>query len=564
MNILDIIVPRRKTRKVVIPAPVKEVTRIPPEARPKMVVYGKITRAGGSKDWNDPEFDFKLIAACLATESMFRRVVDKYVELIWKNGYKITGYNPDAVIYIKNRVKQISSSTSTPFNIFLRDMSQQLVTYSNTFIEKVRSSEKKVRVKGVSKSPVIGYFVVDATSMKVAKGPNGRVLKYKQEIEGEMVTPEWTPDNMVHIVKSREAGLTFGTPMVAPVLDDIRALRRMEENVEMLVFNYAIPLYQYKVGDADHPADDYAIRQAESTIKEMPADGMLVTPWYHEVSAVGAEGRAIRMEGYLEYFRERIFSGLGTSAVSMGLGGGANRSTSEVLDRSMHVTVMEFQEVISQYIQECIFNELLEEGGFDTGNELNDVKIFFPEVDLDAKIKLENHTMMMYQSNLITLEEARASLGKDPMTQEQYMDTYLFNSDLPKILAQAVDEPMIASFGTGFMKRFSQFKPPAGVRAGASLNMPQNQYGVKMSPGTTKDAAVSIMNDSESNREKVIRLSQLTNDLRYGDYYAKLKVHYDVFRDDVINLIRQEGIQDVNSVGELHRNRCVEGMVGYV
>jgi hypothetical protein len=470
MNLMDIIIPPKRPRqKTNLPAVIANPTsssKVIPDAKARLLVYGKVTRPGGSGDWNDPEFDFKLIAMCLSTESIFRRTVDKYVELIWRNGYKLVSKDTKALEYIRHRIKQISISTRTPFDTFLKDIAQQLVTYSNCFIERVRSSSTKIVVGGATKLPAIGFYVIDATSMKVAKNQHGRVIRYRQEVETQEETPEWVAEDIVHIVRCREPGLTFGTPMVAPVIDDMRALRRMEENVEMLVFNYAMPLYQYKVGDLDHPADDIAIRQAEYTLRDKPADGLLVTPYYHQVSAVGAEGRAIRMEGYLDYFRDRIFSGLGTSAVALGLGGGSNRSTSEVLERSMHGTVKDIQDTIKLYIQDYIFDDLLLDGGFSIDNEENRVQMFFPEIDIDTKIKLENHSLNMYHGNMLGLTESREIFGKDPMSEEQYLDTYLFNVDLPKTIAQAVDEPFLTSFGTGTLKRLSKFaKAPAGVRS---------------------------------------------------------------------------------------------------
>lgn len=553
MNITDILIPSRPKK------PQKQIATVistPPLARARKIEYGKISRAGGSKDWNEPEFDFHLIASCLSTESMFRRVVDKYKELIWMNGYKITGKNPVTITYIKERIKQISTSTDTPFDMFLRDVSQQLITYSNCFIEKVRSSSNSIIINGKKISPVIGYYVVDATSTKIAKGPNGKVMGYKQEIPGQEVSPEWTPNNMIHIVKDKEAGLTYGTPMVAPVLDDIRALRRMEENVEMLVYQHAIPLYQYKVGDADHPADDYALSNAQSIFNQGVPDGTLVTPFYHEITAIGAEGRALRVEGFMEYFRERIFSGLGTSSVAMGLGGSANRSTSEVLERAMYVTVREFQTIIQKYFEEKIFSELLLEGGFDSTKDEDKVTMFFPEVDLDSKIKLENHLVNVYQGNLLSSTETRERMGMDPFDEVTYMDTYLFNVDLIKAMVQAVDEPVLTSYGPGIIKRLAKFRgtgvptpgagagitpakstSPGGVRAAISITKPSNQYGTKAGPGSTKNSEDSIIDAQLS----PVTTRQL-EDLGHSSYYEVIKIHYDNYKEKLLGVLEAESI----------------------
>jgi capsid protein len=67
----------------------------------------------------------------------------------------------------------------------------------------------------------------------VAKDINGNILGYKQYIPGIEESPEWKPEDMVHIYFSRKRGLTFGTPLCYPVIDDIKALRKIEQNIEI-------------------------------------------------------------------------------------------------------------------------------------------------------------------------------------------------------------------------------------------------------------------------------------------------------------------------------------------
>jgi len=55
-------------------------------------------------------------------------------------------------------------------------------------------------------------------------------------------------------------------------------------------------------------------------IELMPSEGGIVTPERHEVNFVGSEGRALRAEGYLSHFKQRVFSGLGMSGVDFGEG----------------------------------------------------------------------------------------------------------------------------------------------------------------------------------------------------------------------------------------------------
>jgi hypothetical protein len=458
---------------------------------PKMTVYGRYSsRRAGSMDWNDPEFDLREIAMCFATESLFRRTVDKYVELIWRNGYKLIGDNKDAIDYVKRRFSEMSLVTGTPIEVLLRSMSQQVVTYSNCFVEKVRSRRSSTgRVRktfyGKSLDPVAGYFVVDATSMKIAQDVHGRVIKYQQYIETSTVNPppEWDKEDIIHIFKDREAGLLFGTPMSAPVLGDIKALRLIEENVEILVFNNSIPLSMYLVGDANNKPMPGEIEAIKSKVRNMSTESMLVMPYYHKVESIGFEGRALRCEGYLEYFKNRVLAGLGTSEVALGYSGSAGRQAAETIEKGMYNTVREFQNIIRINVEDQIINELLLEGGFKI-DDSNRVKWFFPEIDIGDRIKFENHVINAYSGGLYTENESREEIGREPFTEEQRKNTHFEIIEKPRALMLAGDEPFLSTYGDP-----NSITPrgTTGERASKSLDQPQNQYGKKNAPGSTKD-----------------------------------------------------------------------------
>ena len=301
----------------------------------------------------DPEYNLSEVAAAMDTEAYFRRSIDKYIEHIWKQGFKIVGKDDKAVKYIRRRLMEIARVTGMPTWQLLEDIAGQLVPYANCFIVKKRdpqSSSGGIRINfdGKALDPVAGYFVLDATSIKIARDTHGTVKKYEQYIEGNPEpAKKFNPINMIHIYTHRKIGLAAGTPMVTPVLDDIRALRRMEEGIEILIFQHAIPLFHYTVGTDESPALDEEIQLLKTTIQDMPSNGVIVTPERHDIQAIGAEGRSVRAEGYLTYFKQRVWAGLGMSGVSFGEGDTANRSTAMTMDGNVQDTSRKFQQCIT-------------------------------------------------------------------------------------------------------------------------------------------------------------------------------------------------------------------------
>jgi len=129
----------------------------------------------------------------------------------------------------------------------LKAVGAGLVKKSNTFLVKVRkeaASGGKSRTKPGTDTilePVAGYFIAPAETMEVDADQFGRIRRWKQRMpDGQFKT--FRPDDVVHFLFNQKEGLLFGTPTIVPVIDDIRALRKIEENVELLIYQHLFPV----------------------------------------------------------------------------------------------------------------------------------------------------------------------------------------------------------------------------------------------------------------------------------------------------------------------------------
>jgi hypothetical protein len=464
-----------------------------------MVYNPSLATRNGEESYTSPEYNLSTVANALDTDSYFRRAIEKYVELIWKSGYNFYGKNPNAVSYIRKRFEQIAMVTNNPTDQLFRDISYQLVTFANVYVSKVRSDKSsggrpRRDFTGQEFQPVAGYFVEDSVSMQLAVKQNGDPIGYKQLMRGNLVGDMayrgnsfykiWKPWNMIHMVYSRKPGMRVGTPMVWPVMDDIRALRRIEQNVELLVFQHTIPLFQYIVGTDSRPAQPDEISAVKQIVERMPPNGCLVTPERHTIKAVGVEGSLIDASTYLEYYKNRVLSGLGMSGVGMGEGGTSNKGTAVVLDKHLVNTSAMFQQILKMYVDEFMIKELLAEGGFDVSyiNEDNKVGIFFPPIDTEEQRAKENHYAQMYTQHAILEDEMRKEFGRDPITEGQRSNDYfeLIVKPLEMIKAKLAQEtavvagqakPVVTKTASGA----SKIDRPKNV--GANKEQPTNQHG---------------------------------------------------------------------------------------
>ena len=199
-------------------------------------------KTNNDNDFEDPEFDMDDIRNGYNTDSYIRQGVDKYVDQIFKEGYTISGTDPNVTEYIKLRLEYIAEATKTPTEQFLIDIAEDIVKYGNCMIVKSRTNDPNAFPQGQAltglygKDAVGGYFCADPVSMTCKRDDYGVVTEWQQETDVGKQT--FSPEDVVHIYYKREKGAAYGTSFLIPVLDDVRALRQAEENVLKMMYRF--------------------------------------------------------------------------------------------------------------------------------------------------------------------------------------------------------------------------------------------------------------------------------------------------------------------------------------
>lgn len=377
-----------------------------------------------------PEYDLAEIRQATEADSYIKMSVMKYSYMLFKAGYLLKSENEEATNYIKTRLYIMSFSTGKPIDILFQEVGDDLIKYSNAFLVKsrVKSIMNGVQAKGfLSDNPIGGYFRIDPATISIQRNEKGEIKKYIQSVEGK--EKEYVPTEVVHFYLDKEAANAFGTPRMIAAMEDVKLLRRIEGNIMTLIHRFSMPLFQWKIGLAQtgFQATDREIDDARREIECMPLDGSVVTNEKTDIKAVGAEGTALNAQAYLTYFENRVFSALGVSQSQMGRG--ATGSNADSLESQAHDTVKYIQKIFKVFIESNIFNELLLEGGFNPiVNEDDRVSFEFNEISLDTRIKLENHQMNQFQSNMITFEEMRREIGRKEEVEEDRLYQFMIQN----------------------------------------------------------------------------------------------------------------------------------------
>lgn len=405
-------------------------------------------------NWFKPEYDLTELQVAQDTDAYLFKAIQKKVHKFVLAGWEIVGTDKEIVTYIKRRLREIEIVSGKPFNELIIQTAHDLARFSNCMWVKVRNSESSTGVirphQNKELDPVAGYFLLPFETLWFKVKPNGEIKKIMQLMHNTGKTKEFNPEDVIHFYTNKKPGFTMGTPEILPVLEDLALLRRLEENVESMVDANLNPLFHYTVGTDQHP-ERYSpdgVKESDivkQTIEYMPSGGIFVSDHRHKIEAIGSEGKALNAQQYLDYFKKRVFAGLGVTPMDMGEGDSANSSTASTLSKSAIQDVEALQANIKMFIDNYIINELLLEGGF--ADSILDpdkkVEIKFGTVDKEEKSKLENQTIQLWLNKLITEDEARKRLGEKNLEEtdrdQTYYKLYEEPAALLKIMGSAVD-----------------------------------------------------------------------------------------------------------------------------
>lgn len=507
-----------------------------------------------SDDYTASENDLEEVKSAINTDSYIKVALDKTAQLVMKSGYKFESDNENALEYLRQRIAMMEFGSKIPFDVLLEEIARNLVYYSNCFVVKSRIDKIQggLQAKPVlGKKPVGGYFIMDPTMVEIKRDKNGAVTNYKLTATEEK---EFKSDDVIHIYVDRDASNSFGTPRIISSLEDVKILRKIEGNTLSLIYRFSIPLYQMKIGlpETNFMATDSEITEAQKQINKMPMDGIIVTNERTQFIAVGAEGKAIDLSPYLQYYEKRVFTGLNVSEAMMGRGG--SKQDADSMEGLMHDTVKHYQIAMKAFIEKEIFNEILLEGGFNPIFNIEDrVNFKFNEINLDSRVKYENHLINQFQTDAITFEEMRQGLGRD---SDNVDENRLFTNmiTVPAALAQIqAKNTVAAATGNGNNKngKTSTAKGSGTVKSTAN---PTNQHGTtsaKIKEGEQQWHAAAQKNPPRRNlpaRNLPQRNpARSANSLSvYREKYSSLCNSFNAMRNDILS----KGIADNSLVSE--------------
>lgn len=389
-------------------------------------------RRGGSSFYG-PLHDLGEIARAIDVEAYIAVSVRKHREQILKESFSIAGEDEEMVEYIEQRLFEMTLASGVTTESWIREFTTQLVQYASAFLvirrDVNKSTGSTIRWRGKKLLPIAAVFPMDATSVKIRSNKHGHPIEYMQRVEDAIADKSVTSfptTDVIMATMDKKTGFQFGTPYILPVLDDVRALRRIEEITELVAQKHAWPFIHWKVGNKDEPIQDYHdgttdIDVVKSELQNMPAEGGIVTKGNVEASVMGMQDKAIDLKPYLEYFERRVLSGLRLAPEDMGRAE-SNKASAITASESLQDSSKDIQSVIMDVITYQLFLPLLLEGGFDVTKD-NIVRLQFGLINREEERARQAHGNDLYQGGSISKTEFRRDyLGSKEMAEEECLD----------------------------------------------------------------------------------------------------------------------------------------------
>ena len=460
-------------------APVKEASPLNPADITVKTVTPRVSNASPGQE-ELSEVDLSQIGQAYYSDAYISRAINKITGLMFKAGWGFSSLNKDALSYVQTRFRLIEESTHVKTEELLRDLGLNFVLYGNAVIVKTRGQENldKLKAEGhYGGEPISALFTANPEFFTVSRDEFGNIESYSIGETNSAV--EFKKEDIEHLTYQKPSGRAYGIPYITNSLRDVLILRQVEETVTNILYRNLHPLQVYTVGldKAGFEAQEGEIEIVRETIQSASLDSMFILPERHSIETISSGSDFLDANGYLKYFRQRVFTGLGVSESVMGIGDSSNRSTSDNQSSDLIDLVKDFQQNFSSGFQK-VLDEILFEGGYDpTINEEDRVEFVFTEIEQSAKIARENHEMQKFLMNVQSLDEARRNMGYEPTTDFSNYYANLFGT---------------ASSAEGTVKNNAQ---------------PENQHGTTDTPASKENVA----NKSILNAKTPLTEANLTN-----------------------------------------------------
>lgn len=368
------------------------------------------------------EYDFAETNRIIDTEALVAAIFRKKKALIVRDGPMLKSKSERNADYVQKRLSEMEYVSGVLFPELLEAIVESLVSYNNVFLLKHRNEFSSSGLFRDGETPISCLYLLSPTRLAPILNVNKEVVAYRYSNLGKNQPPLIIrKEDIYHIYTDKKIDLAVGTPPLEAVKGDIKSLRQIEASIENLIYKHASPLVHVKVGTDKYPAGRLQdgtneIDYYNSLVQQMEDEGGLTTGHRVDVSLIGAESHALRAEGSLLYFKNRVISGLKASLLDLGEADSISTAGANAVSKVLKQDVEAYQKVLEKFFTHRFFTDLLLESKWyvDKARLLKDeeVELTLHTPDIEDRIRTESHMANLVRFGLMSPEEFSKETGR--------------------------------------------------------------------------------------------------------------------------------------------------------
>lgn len=304
-------------------------------------------------------------------------------------------------------------------------------------IEVTRSQDFKEKARRLKK--IIGIKRLEPDYMQVVTDEYGNTVYYVNIRESALpvVLERW---RVIHIKLDPLPGDAFGIGLVEGAIDDIAALRMVEDLQLQLIKHDIYPFRMFTC-----PSND-VILEVESKLAEQERFGDLVVPdgVKMEQSKIGNASQDLR--ALMKFYEEKIFMDLGVPMGMLIQGNGTNKSTAVVQSDSFNHNVYSLMNQIYLVMEKFCKLVLLFEG------VESDVVWNYKDIDRAGETVVRKEIVEWFDKGIVDIEDAVSLLdtyGGFRYLTEKHKNRIIKKSKPVNTPQEGQDDPMGLPGSTG-------------------------------------------------------------------------------------------------------------------
>jgi hypothetical protein len=352
----------------------------------KALVGGTIYYYGNRIFWGGEtsRYLYKRYRTIFQRMGFVRQAILAYKHRIVAERPKILSVNKHVMTLLEHRFKHIGLWEQYGL------IAQDLLEFGDSFTEIVYSNPNSKQ--GFR---VIGLKRLEPDYMYIQRDPYGRPILYISVIDGIPVTIE--PYRMLHIKMDSQPGDAFGVGLIEGGMDDLAALRILEDlNIQLVKHN----IYPHRVYIC--PSDEI-VAQVESKLAQQNRFGDLVVPEGVKVQQM-TSGTGIDLRGFMLYYQQKFFLDVGVPMDMLIKGTGGNRSTAAEMSSAFNGNASAIQRGILEKL-EWLGELILTLEGIPAA-----VRLIAPEIDKALQFARRKEYREMFLEGLMSRDFAQELL----------------------------------------------------------------------------------------------------------------------------------------------------------